>query len=360
MKTLLSKLVVCSIAFFAVVLNAEIVNGGFETGGYRGDILFRTGGTSIPVCYAYAFDGAATYAEEHERLVKNEVFRALVVRDSRAAAEIDHSTTPSVSIDAAGQIVLGENAIDAMWLKILHTIDNETVVSDYVVVGDEAGVPDCYLYSTSTRNYYGFTVFAPENALQGTGYDYLYLVAMDTRSGEGICEGKPYHVKSYAMALCKGDASTSSISYETPLRSWAVGWNSSTSIVVGQPGRYIAWQPVSAIESLVVTQDGAQVTLTGDELAAYLKPSVNSLTQGIEDGEPVLNLAVTAPDVQYYTLYTKAKLSDTEWTKFEDYLKTLDNADGKYYTRFRIDGESPLKIPVLTDETSRFYQLRGE
>ena len=360
MKTLLTKLVACSVVLFAVVLNAEATNGGFEFGGYKGDITFRTGGTSVPVCYAYAFDGAATYAEEHERLVKNEVFRALVVRDSRAAAEIDHSTMPSVSIDAAGQIVLGETAVDAMWLKILHKVGKETVVSDYVVVGDEAGVPDCYLYSTSTRDYYGFKVFAPENSLQGVGYDYLYLVVMDTRTGDGVCEGKPYHVKSYAMALCKGESTESSISFGASLRAWTVGYNS-TSVTVGQPGRHIAWQPAAAIKSLVVTKDdGTQVTLTGDDLADHLKPKVNSFTQDVEDEKLVLNLAVTPPDVQYYTLYTKAKLSDAEWTKFEDYAKTLDNVNGKYYTRFRIDGESPLEIPVVTGETSRFYLLRGE
>ena len=136
--------------------------------------------------------------------------------------------------------------------------------------------------------------------------------------------------------------------------------NTSNAQTLAWPGYDLGWQPAAAIESLVVTQNGAQVTLTGDDLADYLKPNVNSFAQGIEDGKPVLNLAVTAPDVQYYTLYTKAKLSDLEWTKFEDYAKTLDNVNGKYYTRFRIDGESPLKIPVLTGETSRFYQLRGE
>ena len=335
-----------------------------DTEYYWGRFTFPTGGDNYPVCYKYApstADWAATVGEVDEPLVKDEIFRVCLVRDKRANVSWD--TEPAVTIDVAGQLVLGENAIAAKWMTLRWSVVGESapIIAEYITVGDALGVPSNKVSVVGSTVNYGFDVFTSEDVEGSGGRVYAYLVAMDTRTGEGACEGKPYHVKAYAMALCYGAQDRTYLSTNDATGySWLIGRESPTDIIVYCPGVEQSWRSASAIESLVVTQDGAQVTLTGDALAAYLKPSVNSLTQGIEGGKSVLNLAVTAPDVQYYTLYTKAKLSDTEWTKFEDYLKTLDNVDGKYYTRFRIDGESPLKIPVLTDETSRFYQLRGE
>ena len=77
-----------------------------------------------------------------------------------------------------------------------------------------------------------------------------------------------------------------------------------------------------------------------------------------------LTLTANAPDVQYYTLYTTDNLTNGSWKKFEEFVNNdenfVDKTIGKRYTRFRIDGKSLLSIPVISGETSRFYQLRGE
>lgn len=354
---------------------ATLFGHAAKTEFYNGSFTFPMGGGDhYPVCYTYdgsIFEWAATAGNANVPLAKNEVFRVCIVRDKRVTA-VKYDTEPAVTIDAAGQLVLGENALGAKWMTLRWSPVGEPapVTADYITVGDVLGVPANKISSTSAVTNYGFDVFTTGDVEGSGGSVYIYLVAMDTRDGTGMCEGEPKHVNSYAMALCYAEEPKEtdlkpeekipvSINDASPY-SWRIGEYGDYDVIVFWPGTELAWQPAAPIKSLVVTQNGAQVTLTGDELAAYLKPSVNSLMQGVEDGKSVLNLAVTAPDVQYYTLYTKAKLSDTEWTKFEDYAKTLDNVDGKYYTRFRIDGESPLKIPVLTGETSRFYQLRGE
>lgn len=350
MKTLLTKLVACSVVLFAVVLNAQ----GLVTPG--GDFFFPI---EKPVSYTYNKQGTTDAEKCSEPLVANEIFRILLVRDSRNG--LTQTSTPSVSIDAAGQIVLGENALGAAWQSIEVGYSHQT----YIKVDPlHLGVPGQIM--TSDGSQYGFSTFFTDPVSGTGGYFYCYLVALDTRNGLGECAGAPTHVARYAMTLCHYSSSKTDFPMEGIMppsrRRYEV--TGETGNAAGQtlawPGYDLGWQPAAAIESLVVTQNGAQVTLTGAELAAHLKPKVNSFTQDVEDGKSVLNLAVTAPDVQYYTLYTKATLSDSEWTKFEDYAKTLDNVNGKYYTRFRIDGESPLKIPVLTGETSRFYQLRGE
>lgn len=357
MKTLFALICALVCGYTSSLIAAE---------GYYGQVEFPVASGFLPISYQYNIADVTAC----EPLVKNEIYRMCLVRDKRSADfdfVMTDTTPPAVSIDAAGQLVLGEYAESAKWMTLRWTEVKDgvaqAVVADYITAGEIAGVPHKLLYTDKYGTpYYGFDAYTEEDLPAGEGSVYVYLVVMDTRQGTGDCAGLPYHVKAYGMALCKATEDTPEMSFNFPFRTWLVGGVSSTAITVYWPGSVYAaaWQPAAAIESLVVTQNGAQVTLTGDELAAYLKPNVNSFEQGVEDGKPVLNLAVTAPDVQYYTLYTKAKLSDSEWTKFEDYAKTLDNVDGKYYTRFRIDGESPLKIPVLTGETSRFYQLRGE
>ena len=352
MKTLLTKLVACLVVLFAVVLNAQ----GLVTPG--GDFFFPI---EKPVSYTYNKQGITDAEKCSEPLVANEIFRILLVRDSRKG--LTQTSTPSVSIDAAGQIVLGENALGAAWQPIEVGYSHQT----YIKVDPlHLGVPGQIM--TSDGSQYGFSTFFTEPVSGTDGYFYCYLVALDTRNGLGECAGAPTHVARYAMTLCHYSSSRTDFPLEgvamlpSPRKYKVTGETGNASgQTLAWPGYDLGWQPAVAIESLVVTKDdGTQVTLTGDDLADHLKPKVNSFTQDVEDEKLVLNLAVTPPDVQYYTLYTKAKLSDAEWTKFEDYAKTLDNVNGKYYTRFRIDGESPLEIPVVTGETSRFYLLRGE
>ena len=331
----------------------------------------------LPVCYRYALSDAATQGEVNEPLAKNEILRVCIVRDKRGTA-VDYDVPPAVAVDAAGQLVCAEcgttnfeqhlslangaacagNATGAKWLDLRWTEFGTatSVTAEYATVGDVLGTPSSFLGYAGASKQYGFQVFTDTDVEKADGKAhkvYMYLVALDTRTGAGVCEGLPKHVNAYAMAICYGTATQVSVDASTSNpRAWLVNAGDGKSIFTPAPGRELAWQPSAEIKSLVVEGE----VRTGDALADYLTPKVSQFAVS-EEG---LTLRATAPDVQYYTLYTKATLSDSAWIKFEDYVKTLDNVDGKYYTRFRIDGESPLKIPVLTDETSRFYQLRGE
>ncbi len=356
MKTLLSFLMTISCAALASAAGSY----------YAGSFTFPTktdynGNEVTPVCYQYAATESATIGKANVPLAKNEILRVCIVRDKRGSA-VTETTAPAVMIDGAGQLVLGENAAGAKWLTLQWTKNLVTTEAEYIVVGDALGAPANKLYST----YYGFNVFTTEDVAGSGGKVYMYLVAMDTRTGEGICEGQPMRVKSYAMALCRWSTTQANVlpggaGQTTPGFWWVTASSNEENadgVLVSAPGWKTAWQPAAEITSLVV--DGK--TLTGDDLTDYLTPKVDSMTTSAE----ALTLTATAPDVQYYTLYTKAKLSDESWVPFEEFVANdenlVDKINGKSYTRFRIGGESPsiLQIPLISDEASRFYILRGE
>ena len=355
MKTLLSFLMTI---FCAALISAADLYYGFFT--------FPTGAGFVPVCYNYAsYNGGATPGAVDEPLVKNEIFRVCLVRDKRGK-NVNERSDPAVTIDAAGQLVLGENAAGAKWATLRWTPYGTLEVKEapFITVGETLGAPSTKIADDGAITNYGFSVFTDEDvakATDGKSYNvYMYLVAMDTRTGEGTCcdDNTPMHVKSYAMALCYGANGQAYINKESSSpRAWYV--NATGGILVFSPGLELAWKPAAEITSLAVTQDGVEKVLTGDDLKKYLTPEVTAFAQTTVEGETTLTLTANAPDVQYYTLYTKEKLSDASWTKFEEYAKTLDNVDGKYYTRFRIDGKS-LSIPLVHGEASRFYMLRGE
>ena len=351
MKTLFSFLTIACATFVSA---ADL---------YYGTFTFPAGGDTVPVCYQYAAETAATKGEKNIPLVKNEIFRVCIVRDKRGN-EVTETTEPAVTIDAAGQLVLGPNAAGAKWLDIQYTPNGETtyVNTDWITVGDAAGAPSNKRYSDGDVTYYGFETLTTEDVGKSDGKAYkvyMYLVVMDTRLGEGTCEGFPMHVKSYAMALCGGTKTQKYVeSSSASPRAWYVKTGDELDpydITVYAPGWKLPWQPAAEIKSLVVDGD----TLTGDDLTDYLTPKVASMTTSA-DG---LTLTATAPDVQYYTLYTTDNLTNGSWKKFEEFVNNdenfVDKTIGKRYTRFRIDGKS-LSIPVISGETSRFYQLRGE
>ncbi len=378
MKTLLSFLMTISCA--ALVSAADLYYSGYFTFPSGKD---AAGNEFLPVCYRYTEDSimeeGIPASEVNEPLTKDEILRVCIVRDKRGSA-VDYNTPPAVAIDAAGQLVCAEcgtanfaqhdsgcagNATGAKWLDLKWTVFGTTtsVTAEYATVGDVLGVPSNFLANIGTYQQYGFQVFTDTDVEKADGKAYkvyMYLVAMDTRTGAGTCEGLPKHVKSYAMALCYGTATQTYVepSPASPY-AWFVNGNDGKSIFTPSPGRELAWQSAAEITSLAVTQDGVEKVLTGDDLKKYLTPEVTAFAQTTVEGETTLTLTANAPDVQYYTLYTKEKLSNISWIKFEEYAKTLDNVDGKYYTRFRIDGKS-LSIPQVYGEASRFYMLRGE
>jgi hypothetical protein len=371
MKTLFSLLTIACASF---VCAADL---------YYGSFTFLSGKDAngvdiLPVCYRYTEDflePGMTPSTVNEPLAKNEILRVCIVRDKRGT-NVSYNTPPAVAVDAAGQLVCAEcgtvnfaahdstcagNATGAKWLDLNWTVFGTTtsVTAEYATVGDVLGVPANFLANVGSYKQYGFQVSTDTDVEKADGKAYkvyMYLVAMDTRTGAGTCEGQPKHVKAYAMAICYGTASQTYVeaSPASP-RAWLVNAADGKSIFTPSPGRELAWQPSAEIKSLVV--DGK--TLTEDALIAYLTPSVSEMTTS----ENTLSLTANAPDVVYYTLYTKASLDASEWTSFEEFVnvseKFVDKTVGKRYTRFRIDGKS-LSIPRAYGETSRFYMLRGE
>ncbi|MBQ9694314.1 MAG: hypothetical protein IJV69_06120, partial [Kiritimatiellae bacterium] len=160
-----------------------------QSEGYVGRFEFPVGTSFFPVSYVYDL----TDVNACEALVQKEIFRVCIVRDKRAADatfEMTYQTPPAVSIDAAGQLVLGENAASAKWLTLNWTEIKDGVAipitADYITVGDQAGVPKQFLYTNASgQSYYGFDVSTTEDLPAGTGKVYVYLVAMDTRMGTG-------------------------------------------------------------------------------------------------------------------------------------------------------------------------------
>lgn len=363
MKTLLTSLLTLLLSSASIV--------AFAADYYKGIFTFKLGvddfgGSYIPVCYEYGYPESPTPGDVDVPLAKNEVIRAFIVRDKRI---VTPTTTPSIVVDAAGQLVKvkdengEENAIDAKWLQVRYKSvnDAEYTYADYITVGDTLGVPNNPKVVAENWTSYDFEVYTNTDLSGDSNYKvYLYLVALDTRTGMGECEGSATHVRAYAMSLCAGRIDTNYAPERYPVvatsdtpREWSVG--TYDAIPVYWPGDELAWQPCAEIKSLAV--DGE--ILTGDDLTDYLTPEVASMTISAE----ALTLTATAPDVQYYTLYTTDNLTNGSWKKFEDFVNNdenfVDKTIGKRYTRFCIDGKG-LSIPVIFGETSRFYQLRGE
>ena len=360
MKTLLTSLLTLLLSSVSVLVFAEQESDKCSLQYYFS--------SAYPVSYTYA-EGETLADICVEPLVKNEMFRVLLVRDKRA--NVVHTTTPSIAIDAAGQIACATcgaidfakhettceaNALGAAWQKIGQ--------QTFITVGNVLGVP----YQNYVGTTYGFATTLNATTVSGTGgYFYCYLVALDTRHYDSTkdtfaCDGSTSPVAGYAMTQCYYDEGiyNFNLSAQKPLSATNFMVNGKTGVLgsynqIDFPGRILPWQSCAEIKSLVV--DGE--TLTGDDLADYLTPKVNSMIATAEG----LSLTATAPDVQYYTLYTKAKLSDESWVPFEDFVNEnenfVDKTIGKRYTRFRIDGKS-LSIPQVYGEASRFYMLRGE
>ena len=344
MKTLLSFLLT-GVAF-SVALGQGISPGG--------EFYFSP---TNPISYVYDKTGTTPAEVCTQPLAQHEVIRVLTVRDRRD--DVTQTTEPAVTLDAAGQIVLGENALGAVWQTIQVT-DSAT----YTTISEEGiGVP-----GGVSAGWYLFSMHMTETVPGEDGYVYCYLVALDTRKGTGECEGLPNHVARYAMTLCHYDSAKNYFPELPTRRKFLLNGTTGTASgyqTLNYPGYDLGWQSAAAITSLKITQEGEEVVLTGEALAAYLKPSLSGFTQTVDEtGQPCCTLTATAPDVHYYTLYTKASLNDAEWTSFAHFIaaneKILDKTLGKQYTRFRIDGKSPLTIPVIEGENTRFYLLRGE
>lgn len=366
MKKFFSLSALAFMALMPLCLMAQM--GPLVIGSKTREGVFYIAGSGYPFNRPYYGDLEGMPGEEP--FVASEVLRLCIVRRSSTDTVIK-TTYPGVKIDAAGQLVL-DGALAAAWLPII--VDQEE--KQFIVI-DNDGMPD-----HSSDGYWDyFEVDATEFSFGEnveSGNDYLYLVALDTRTGLGVCKGAPTHVARYAMAFCPGEeGSDTDFDMSASPYVWYInGWYNIEEYEyywadVDWPGVDIAWKNAAAITSLTITQknedtqEEEEVTLTGEALADYLTPTIEEFSQA--NDKIALNLTDGASDVMYYTLYTKEKLSE-EWRPFaevyaekcENNEKTVDKSNGKQYTRFCIDGNSPLEIPLIDGDISRFYMLGGD
>lgn len=343
------------------------------------NFIFELNGET-PICYTY--DASSTDSATSGVLcVANERLGIVFVCDSRS----DKTSVP-FTLDAHGNLVPAEglNADQMAWGKIYES-------------GDAAN--GAQWLACTTPGFFGVTSNLGRSYFFGANYMgtlkdpatpanspiYAYLVAGDARDAMGeIPQADASIIARYAIAKC----GSSSVKGMPAMFQWnfSIGYPSSETNI-DPPGLAFdaegavaesSWQSVSLFKSLTVTIDGVETTLTTPaEIEAYLTPAVTAFTLGsapvagatlADENTSTATSAVVAtfeltassPDLVYYALETRASLSaDAPWQSFNDFVKEkgLDNSWQKDYTRLRIDG-SALSIPVLSNETGRFYRLR--
>lgn len=343
---------------------------------------------TYPHCYDYEeFNTTKDWATVKSKVVKGEAFRAFVVRDTRT-----DKTSQPCQIDVAGQIVPADGLTldDFKWCTL-------NVVQD--AAGYQAQLWKKVTVSPGTPAAISNEVFHTMTVSTDAKFDssafleadiYLYLLLLDTRDSEGtaiedVAEA-PARPCRYALRNC--GAVGGAISQGTLVPKVSVGyWDDSADSAVERAGLVVVnevvdeetnttvevtrneWRATVPIRSLEVSGS----VLTGAELEAYLTPTVTgfsttapvaasaaSLLTAEADSNAAFYLSASSPDLCFYALETKESLNDAAWKPFNELLteKGVDNATQKDYTRCRIDGRSPLTIPVFSGETGRFYRLR--
>lgn len=334
---------------------------------YLVDVIFKE---SAPVLYT-ADDNAT-------KLGIGEAFQAFFVRDTRA-----DKTPPPCTIDVIGQIVpaTGLTLADFKWCTFRVPASSSTYQEQgWTKVITEYGIPASK--TSENGGYHRVTVFTEERFNPTASIEsnvYLYLVALDTRNADGECEedltqsAAPVRPCRYSLVKC---CSVGGATVGGGSKTVAVGYtDSSADAVVCLAGQTLSgvtaagWEEAVAPVALVVDNQ----ELAGEALEAYLTPEVTgfsttepaavsaaSLLTAEADSSATFYLSASSPDLCFYALETKESLNDAAWKPFNDLLteKGVDNASQKDYTRCRIDGRSPLTIPVFSGETGRFYRLR--
>lgn len=323
-----------------------------------------------PVRYSYDSTSTKELGAGGPALVTGETFRVAVVCDTR-----EDTTTAPFTLDAACNLIpaAGLTAGNMAWATTV--LDGDDGVARVMSVEGVPGKVSGGVHRL-TATYTG--------TLKGEDGDadiYAYLVVLDTRSAEGVADTDAKCVARYAVRKCD-QAVTDPPMGDKYIFSFGVQLR--TSVRYELPGLEIAadgsfvndsWKSVAQFASLTITNaDGSQKTLsTPAEIEAYLTPTLSgfsttapaatssvSLLSATTDSSAAFYLSATSPDLCFYALETKESLNDAAWKPFNDLLteKGVDNATQKDYTRCRIDGRSPLTIPVFSGETGRFYRLR--
>ena len=348
---------------------------------------------AYPHCYDYEeYNTTKDWATVTSKVVKGEAFRAFVVRDER-----EDKTSLPCQIDVTGQIVPadGLTLADFKWCTLTVVQDAAGYQSQLwkkvtVSPGTPAAVSNGKLHKMTVSTE---SKFDPDAFLEGDIY--LYLLLLDTRDSEGtaiediaVAPARPCR---YALRNC--GTVGGAISQGTLVPTVSVGYSdTSAGTAVERPGVIIETYEVTdeagKVTTVGVTRNDWLTTvpirslevngniLTGVELETYLTPAVTgfsttapaaasaesavSLLSATADPSAAFYLSATSPDLCFYALETKESLNDAAWKPFNDLLteKGVDNATQKDYTRCRIDGRSPLTIPVFSGETGRFYRLR--
>ena len=326
---------------------------------------------SNPVRYAYEKTSTANVSVG-TALVTGETFRMALVRDTRA-----DKTTDPFTLDAAGNLIPAEGLTSGHMAWAKARLDDDSVARVTDVPGVPGAASDCRFLATYT----GAELAGYDETMIKEPAIYAYLVVLDTRSAEGTADTSATRVARYAVRKCSkavtdppiGAAHIFSFGYKT---------NASTryelpGLETASDGSFMSdsWKSVAQFASLTITNaDGSQKTLsTPEEIEAYLTPTLSgfsttdpaatssvSLLSATADPNAAFYLSASSPDLCFYALETKESLNDAAWKPFNDLLteKGVDNATQKDYTRCRIDGRSPLTIPVFSGETGRFYRLR--
>ena len=320
---------------------------------YLVDVVFKE---AAPVLY--------NASDNTTKLGVGEAFRAFVVRDTRANKE-----TPPCTIDVIGQIVPAEGLTleNFKWCTFRVPASASTYQEQgWTKVITQYGIPASE--TSENGGYHRVTVFTearfdPTASVESNIY--LYLVALDTRDAEGVCEEDltqstaPVRPCRYVLVQC---CSVGGPTFGGGSKTVAVGYeDSSADATVCLAGQTLSgvttasWKNAVAPTALRVDDQ----KLTGVALEAHLSPSVATFTYANGD-DATFSLLASSPDLCFYALETKESLNDAAWKPFNELLteKGVDKATQKDYTRCRIDGRSPLTIRVFSGETGRFYRLR--
>ena len=202
------------------------------------------------------------------------------------------------------------------------------------------------------------------------GSAYLYIVTFDSRTltpgGTAMVAAEPNLTEAKAPTPLTAWSATLCASVALP----AVGSPTGPMVILNMPEDYESGTTLVAVNKpTTVPAPITELTVDGETLTdpaaieAALKPAISGMSLAQGGGTPTLSLTLSpaqAPDITTYTLETADALDGT-WVPFDTFLqeKGLANSDAMRYTKWRINEEGVVSIPLFND-TTRFYRLRGD
>lgn len=281
-------------------------------------------------------------------LAENEVFRCALVTPP-AGVELTAETPLPFSIDQGGNLLVPEELSSQGYSAEYYRWGGET---DYQLIPKD-GLAGRLLLTVSFSS--------PV---------YVYLVAQDTRDGQGICGGTPDRcVVAFGATLC-GKLGGGLIPGPGLPELYAVigqGWECAESDAEGVTNVPSPF-PIIASTSLSKLEMNGQVVTDREQIDAALTPSVSAFAMETEGVYALTLQPPTAPGKVFYTVETAETLQGP-WLRVEDVVAEMSETEKKAfailsdacYTRLRIGEETRLVLPEIPSETgSRFYRVVGE